>query len=395
MAKTNKTQPVQGGLWDAADIGGNNESADVKLQISAHDKTELTKNQQAFNRLTRQIEKLEKEIESDTQRFDLLTDLYTDEVAGLELKTAQSQIDLAFAFDAATAKIKFTQPQAKSIRRCIICILDMAFTVTVPTPEQEALYDKWSESTYKEEIERQESEESSTFRDMFEAFFGNHLRDEDGNPIDFEELQNGMFEGAGAKKPKPKNKTKRQLELEEAQRIEQEQTNKSVRSIYISLAKVLHPDSETDPALKHSKEQVMKQVTVAYEQKDLKQLLKLEMEWVHQTTDHLDQLSDDKLKSYIAVLKEQVGQLKNEKYNLRHNPRYNSIQDLLFVTEKQALKHIQMQKQMCIKTIDQIEDLSGTLSKTSSKADVVKIAKDFVMAINIFDGMHGGNDFFF
>lgn len=40
---------------------------------------------------------------------------------------------------------------------------------------------------------------------------------------------------------------------------------KNIRSIYIALAKVLHPDTEADETLKAEKEEIMKKVTSSYE----------------------------------------------------------------------------------------------------------------------------------
>ena len=51
-----------------------------------------------------------------------------------------------------------------------------------------------------------------------------------------------------------RKKTKKQLEAEEISKIQEELKNKNLRSVYLSLAKILHPDSETDPDLKAEKE---------------------------------------------------------------------------------------------------------------------------------------------
>ena len=46
----------------------------------------------------------------------------------------------------------------------------------------------------------------------------------------------------------------------------------------MSLAKMLHSDLETDETLKLEREELMKKVTAAYQDKDLNTLLKLEIE---------------------------------------------------------------------------------------------------------------------
>ncbi len=396
MAKNSKTKSPERGLWENADLAEKKEesvnpSVGAKLQISTSDKKVLTKNQQAFNRLTKQIEKLENEIVAEAQRLDRLTDLFSTEISEVEIETAQAQLDLALTFDSITEKKTFTKSQLKYIQETIVAMLDIAFCKLQPTPEQEAIYDKWSKSSYKEELARQETEEKNEFSSMFEELFGTLPLDDDGNPIDFEDFKKAFSGKSDTNNHKFKSKSAKQLKQEETLRVEQEIKNKSVRSIYISLAKILHPDAETDPELRHGKEQVMKQVTVAYEQKDLQTLLRLEMEWIHKTTDHLDQLSDDKLKSYVAVLKEQVAQLKNEKYAVRRNPRYQIIGELLFLTEKQAIKEISHHKQSCKESTAALKEVVNVILSTGSKTEVAKIAKDFIMTMKVMDNF--GMDF--
>lgn len=386
MAKTIKIISKVNGSKDTIGHVDNNDAkvkppVGTKLQISANDKKLLSKNQQTFNKLTQQIEKLENEIINETKRFDKLTDIYTNEIAGLEIEAAQARLEFAVMLDRVAGQFKFSQRHIKYIREIIVSMCNMGFRKVLPTPEQVAVFDKWSDTSYKDELERQESEEKSMLSEMFEDLFGTKAFDEDGNLLDIEDLQKEIFEKFGAGKQQFQNKSKKQKEQEEAQRIEQELKNKSVRSIYIALAKVLHPDSETDPVLKHDKEQVMKQVTVAYEQNDLQTLLKLEMEWVHKTAEHLDELSEDKLKSYIAVLKEQVAQLKTEKFAVRNNPRYQVVGAILHLTEKQALRVIEQHKKACNIMIASLKSNAATITNSSSKSVIGQIAEYLVMTM--------------
>ena len=98
-----------------------------------------------------------------------------------------------------------------------------------------------------------------------------------------------------------KKKTKKQL-AKEASLMEQEAVKKrSIRSIYLSLVKLLHPDTEPDETLKKEKDEIMKELTRAYDENDLTALLQLELKWIATENDHLDKLSDDTLKIYIGV----------------------------------------------------------------------------------------------
>ena len=118
---------------------------------------------------------------------------------------------------------------------------------------------------------------------------------------------------------------------------------KNIRSIYISLAKLLHPDTEIDPDIRKEKEEIMKKVTVAYDQKDMSTLLKLEMEWVYKETSHLEKLGDDKLQIYNEALKQQLRDLEMEKKNLRHHPKFAMVSEFGWMNENKALQNIRQE----------------------------------------------------
>lgn len=396
MAKASKSKSIEKGLWDDTDgvrsaDDTNKASASTKLQISSAEKI-LSKNQQMFNKLSQQIEKLQKEITAESERLNNLKSMYCGEVLNLENEVVQSQIDFALLLDSVSGKYKFNKIELENISEIIIWMLDKAFYSMEPTPEQIAIFDKWSKSSYQEELEKQEKENAS-FHEMFEAVFGNNNFDEDGGSEDPDSHHTDFGDKGSYKHKNYQTKTKKQQEKEEALRIEQELKDKNIRSVYISLAKVLHPDSESDPDARHEKEQVMKQVTVAYEQKNMTMLLQLEMEWVHKTADHLDQLTDEKLKTYIAVLKEQVEQLKNEKFALRNDPRYEIISDLLFLTEKQALRQIHVFKELRTGGIDEIKQMSAVITESKSKQKIGQIVKKMAKTIQIEKSNSSGFSF--
>ncbi len=54
---------------------------------------------------------------------------------------------------------------------------------------------------------------------------------------------------------------------------------RNLKSLYKQLAKVLHPDLETDPESKLQKEEWMKRLTSAHALGDLRELLSIEFEW--------------------------------------------------------------------------------------------------------------------
>jgi hypothetical protein len=168
-----------------------------------------------------------------------------------------------------------------------------------------------------------------------------------------------------------KKKTKKQIEEEQKQKLEDELSKKSLRSIYISLAKMLHPDTEINEDQKAEKTELMKKVTVAYDQKDLATLLKLEMEWVNRTADDLQKLTDGKLKLYNKVLSEQVDELEEELCQLKMNPAYTTIFELLNYSSKYAHTLLKTQKKEILSELEGIKSKQLIFQKKKKPKSVL------------------------
>jgi hypothetical protein len=67
---------------------------------------------------------------------------------------------------------------------------------------------------------------------------------------------------------------------------------------------------------------MMQDVTVAYRRGDLHTLLRLELEWIGGAHADTPRLTDEKLRAYTAILKEQAAGLDAECLELRFHPRY-------------------------------------------------------------------------
>jgi hypothetical protein len=71
----------------------------------------------------------------------------------------------------------------------------------------------------------------------------------------------------------------------------------------------LHPDRETDPQERERKNALMQRVNQAYSKNSLLQLLELQLELEHIDQSAINNLSEDRLKHYNKILKEQVKEL--------------------------------------------------------------------------------------
>lgn len=126
--------------------------------------------------------------------------------------------------------------------------------------------------------------------------------------------------------PNPRSRKAKSAPDPQTQARQAEEARKrTISAIYKQLAKVLHPDLETDPALREQKHHLMQELTTAYKQGDLHTLLRLELAWIHREEGDLDRLTDDKLKVYIQLLHEQTDELHREINSTAYSPRFAAV----------------------------------------------------------------------
>lgn len=86
-----------------------------------------------------------------------------------------------------------------------------------------------------------------------------------------------------------------------------------LRNVYRQLASALHPDRAPDEAERARMNTLMSEANAAYGRKDLVALLNLQLQAELVDPDHLDRLSDERLKSLTLLLKQQVAELERER----------------------------------------------------------------------------------
>ena len=116
---------------------------------------------------------------------------------------------------------------------------------------------------------------------------------------------------AEARRAKRK-KTAKQQAKEDQMEAEAAHLKKSIQEVYRKLATALHPDREPDPAERERKTALMQKVNVAYGNKDLLQLLELQLQVEQIDQTQINNIAEDRLKHYNKILKQQLEQLEQE-----------------------------------------------------------------------------------
>ena len=236
-------------------------------------------------------------------------------------------------------------------------------------------------------MEEQKKDMLDELSDQMKSNFGVDIdfSDIDDTPEGYARLQERLknFEEQQKEKEQEtflnRKKTKKQLEKESVKKQEEAMKLNSIRNIYISLVKMLHPDTVVDEAEKLRNEELMKRITVAYTNKDIATLLKFELEWIWEKSNDIEALTDEKLKLYISALKDQISELQKERSMLYNHPRYQHVLHFVPYTQNQALSHIKNAAKTLETKIfhseDTLSDMQTNFSKNTTWAYVTEILR--------------------
>ncbi|MEO5685353.1 MAG: hypothetical protein ABIQ88_22085 [Chitinophagaceae bacterium] len=343
---------------------GDGKMSTTSLKLTAQKKL-LTKNQQAFNRLITRIASLSREIETDTVSLRRLAGVYDAAINPLVQMLATEKIALAKALDGCYTIVKLSESQKNEAVQVIFDLLTDAFQIIEPDADTAALFRHFAGVSHSESLHKEAQQRKAALQDQLRDVFGIDIDMGafDESPEGLADFREKMNEKITQQQQQNKRKKSKKQVAKESSLQQQEAINKrSLRAIYLSLAKLLHPDTELNEALKKEKEELMKEVTRAYNEKDLSALLTLEIQWLATENDHLDKLTDGTLQIYIVVLKEQVKELETEKANQRRNPVFQPIIRLLAMSEEAAENAITYEKKQKRWYIEQMKNHTKSLN---------------------------------
>jgi hypothetical protein len=349
--------------------------------LKSQSKQIQSKKQKDFLKHTANVEKIKAQIAEKTKHLETLEIHFAQEIVPTLGILGRAGFNLAKAIGNSARMHKFTQIQLNKTKEVILELCMQAFTTFEPQQEDLKFFNEWSPETV-ESIKTSQMEESKDhLKQMIQDDLGFDIdfSDLDDSPESFikfqQRLEEKMKEDISQKSER--KKTKRQIEAEAKQKLAEELKNKSLRSIYVSLAKLLHPDLEENEDLKAEKEQLMKTLTAAYEAKDLPTLLKLEMKWVHKQAEDLDKVSDEKLDLFISMLKEQIKELKLEYNLLPQHPKFLNVS--IFATHRtaEAIRELKEQRKALENQIKEFNYLSEYCEKPAAKKKIIEFVNSF------------------
>lgn len=361
----------QGNLWHE----GNKQPASKSLIIGKRQKEALSKQQQAFNRLIKKIEKLRQELEQTAIALNSKLDFYGKHIYPVqqqlnELRKECTRLLYQF-FKIKKLPFPLSKKEKSSLKEVIALQLKSIFSFGKEEPDDEfkEIFKAVEGISYEKAAEQDFADMKEEMQDMFKQFGFDMDFDGINSKMTQEEVMKKMAEmqdqfkqqaAANEQQFTARKKTKKQLEREAKEKLIEEARTKNISTIYKQLAKAFHPDLEQDEELKIQKEELMKQLTAAYENNDLHTLLRLELSWIQKEENNPDKLSDEKLAIYNQVLKEQVEELEDEIIMLIDHPRYQPLHT--FVRFTGALVHVNLNQEKS-RLQGAIKEITGSINK--------------------------------
>jgi regulator of RNase E activity RraB len=284
------------------------------------DQPSLSKGQIAFNTLIQKIEARRKQLADWQVATQAYHQKLNTECLPLREAFANTQKDMLYALDQALDRHKLTRPEQRLVK-ALICDLAQELIMVFDDDSLKPIYNKHSDTDFDEE----EEAAVESFKSVAEDMLGVSLDADDDRTVSMQDvmaqiqaqmqdMQAKEFEAAQQREQarSQRSKTKKQLEREAKAKLEAERTSQSVREVYRKLVSSLHPDREPDAAERVRKTALMQRVNQAYDKKDLLKLLELQLELEHIDAASIAGLSEERLKHFNKVLKEQLAELEQE-----------------------------------------------------------------------------------
>ncbi|MBD2603293.1 J domain-containing protein [Scytonema hofmannii FACHB-248] len=188
--------------------------------------------------------------------------------------------------------------------------------------------------------------------------------DDDDEDIEFDEL----FEPHEEEKEIPHEYRQQQPEIESPSAARTEESKK-IRSYFLRLAEIFHPDKATDSETQMRHTEIMKEINKAYQEGDLARLLEIEKK--HEVGEIIDSNSEDDLTRKCNRLEQQNEFLKNQYETLKKELRsFKNTPEGAMVSECKKVKK---------KGFDPIDEIS---LKIESQIKIISEIRDYVKDFN-------------
>jgi hypothetical protein len=343
-----------------------------------------------FKALLTKIENLEQKLELTKNEYEQVLAYYKKHLEPVEKERSKVVLNLIKAAYHIIPNLKLSKSRLMNVTQMMIDELESFASIDELDDEGRIIYENISHTT----IEEVKAETNVMGLEMLQEMLQANGIELDLEKYDVEKLMRGdpevmqkfmydmMQENFKQKEEafkentnrqkqnsnaNEKKKTKKQIELEAKRKEKEEFEKRSLKSLYNSLAKILHPDIESNETLKIEKEEWMKKLTVAYQNQDLATMINIEIHWLKNSSFDPSSAPEKQYNTYVSFLNERVQELNDEIFHVKHNPKYFEIEDFLQRNAAASITKINNEKKNLKKGYQQLDVLTALLKDTDIK----------------------------
>ncbi|APW39915.1 hypothetical protein RD110_24160 [Rhodoferax koreense] len=277
---------------------------------------ELSAPQKKFNTLVQKIAAQRKLLGDWQEAIPLFQQRRARELDPLLAKLDGVSTELVAFLDGAYAQKGLSKTDRSKLAG-IICDLADTLMQGDRAEAMKAIYNKYSATDF--DTEAREAQQA--MKTLLEEDLGIELGDE----VDMDspeavmralhaqmEAEQARMDHIAAEKEKHRSQHRKKSAREIKQQAAEKDASQSLREVYRKLASALHPDRETDPAERARKTALMQRVNQAYANKNLLDMLQLQIEAEQIDPERMANLSAERLRHYNQVLTDQLRELQQE-----------------------------------------------------------------------------------
>lgn len=283
----------------------------------------LSKAQKKFNTLIKKIEQQKQQLREWQDMQPVYERKVAEDYQPLWHEQALAKIAFVNLLDRAHDDALFKKRDKSKLAHLINEIIESVLDYPDFHEQIKALYNKYQQRDFDADQQEQAAENSVLMQNLFKEMFDIDMPDLDvNNPQAAEAIlretvaekmrQEEEREQQAQERASRRKKSAKQLEKEAKQQEHIENISKSIQEVYRKLVKTLHPDREPDAAERQRKTELMQKVNIAYEKKDLLQLLELQLEVEQIDQNHLNNIAEERLLYFNKILQEQSNELSDE-----------------------------------------------------------------------------------
>lgn len=286
----------------------------------------LSKEQKRFNSYVNKIKSLKQNIQDWKDVNDLLFAKGQQLILPVERKGEDILIEIMLALENHPLRAKLPAHSRNKLKKMLFEFAESA-VFTYDRLEYKDLFDKYSKETFETKQQHEKEVQKRNMKIILDSLGidveDKDLEDEESFIKKMTETKQKMAEEKAAHAEKANNRKKTKAQIAKAEREKQaaDTLNKTTKQIYRDLVQHFHPDREQDEQKREQKNEIMQQITAAYEADDFLKLLELQITLLEDRENAFGKFDDTQLKYFNNVLKGQVEQLEFDEQMV--NPHYN------------------------------------------------------------------------